>query len=136
MAKRRYLKTPCPAWFLFCKAYFTTKRTLFFLMAQLNQFTESINGVSVYLVNSKLPWALVVSQLVELLLLTPEIRGSNLIISKIFFIYQLYNSKDENKEKRGREWPTLTKASKLPCHVENNSTQSSTAVWQNSARDC
>ena len=47
------------------------------------------------------------AQLVEQLLLTPEIRGSNPVIGK-FFYYWLYLNlywKDENKEKRGREMP-------------------------------
>ena len=48
-----------------------------------------------------------VAQLVERLLLIPEVRGSNPVIGKIYwtFVYcQLY-WKDKNKEKRGREWP-------------------------------
>ena len=50
---------------------------------------------------------MVVAQLVERLLPIPEVRGSNPVIGKIYwtFVYcQLY-WKDENKEKRGREWP-------------------------------
>ena len=50
--------------------------------------------------------AVVVAQLAERSLLTPEISRSNPNISKIFSIV---NSKlcrkDENKRKRGREWP-------------------------------
>ena len=56
-------------------------------------------------------WAVVVAQLVEWSLLIPKVRGSNPVIGKIYwtFVYcQLY-WKDENKEKRGREWPILKK---------------------------
>ena len=52
-------------------------------------------------------WAVVLAQLVEQSLPTPEVRSSNPVIGKIYwtFVYcQLY-WKDENKEKRGREWP-------------------------------
>ena len=51
------------------------------------------------------------AQLVERSLPNPEVRGSNPVIGKIYwtFIYcQLY-WKDENKEKRGREWPIFKK---------------------------
>ena len=41
-------------------------------------------------------------QLVERSLTTPEIRGSNPVIG--IFYHQLY-WKDENKDKRGQEWP-------------------------------
>ena len=53
----------------------------------------------------------VVAQLVERSLLIPEVRGSNPVIGKIYWIFvycQLY-WKDENKEKRGREWPIFKK---------------------------
>ena len=48
-----------------------------------------------------------VAQLVERWLLKTEVHSSNPVIGKIYwtFVYcQLY-WKDENKEKRGREWP-------------------------------
>ena len=48
----------------------------------------------------------VVAQLVERLLPTPEVRGSNPVTGNIYVHYQLY-WKDENKEKRGREWPNF-----------------------------
>ena len=44
-------------------------------------------------------WEVVVVQLVERSLPTPEVRGSNPVIGKICMYYQLY-WKDENKEKR------------------------------------
>ena len=53
---------------------------------------------------------MVVDQLVEHFLLTPEICGSNAHISKILptnFIYQLYNIKDKNKEKEAGNGPSL-----------------------------
>ena len=56
-------------------------------------------------------WAVVVAQLVEQLLPKPEVRGSNPVMGKMYwtFIYcQLY-LKDENKEKRGRDWPIIKK---------------------------
>ena len=51
-----------------------------------------------------------VAQLVERSLLIPEIRGSNPVIGKKLFILNIcflstVYWKDENKEKRGREWP-------------------------------
>ena len=54
------------------------------------------------------------TQLVERSLPIPEVRGLNPVIGKNLFIYwtfvycQLY-WKDENKEKRGWEWPILKK---------------------------
>ena len=51
---------------------------------------------------------MVAAQLVEWSLPTPEIRGSNPDISKIF-IYQLYNGKDENKEKEAGNVPSFLK---------------------------
>ena len=57
----------------------------------------------------------VVAQLVERSLPIPKVCGSNPVIGKIYwtFIYcQLY-WKDENKEKRGREWPIFFKKTKL-----------------------
>ena len=51
----------------------------------------------------------VVAQLVERLLLTPEVRGSNPVIGKLFyrrlFVYCQLNRKDEDKEKKAGEWP-------------------------------
>ena len=49
---------------------------------------------------------MVVAQLVEQSLPTPEVRGSNPVIGKIYMYYQLY-WKDEIKEKRGRERPNF-----------------------------
>ena len=49
---------------------------------------------------------LFVAQLVEQSLPKPEVRGWNPAIGKIYMHHQLY-WKDENKEKRGREWPIL-----------------------------
>ena len=52
-----------------------------------------------------------VAQLVERSLPMPEVRGSTPVIGKIYwtFVYcQLY-WKDENKEKRGQEWPIFLK---------------------------
>ena len=43
-------------------------------------------------------WEVVVAQLVERSLPTPEVRGSNPVIGKIYMYW-----KDENKEKSGRE---------------------------------
>ena len=54
-------------------------------------------------------WAVVVAQLVERS--TPEIRGSNPNIGKILStICTLKKRKDENKEKRGREWSIFKKS--------------------------
>ena len=50
--------------------------------------------------------AVVVAQLVEQSLLTPEIRSSNPDIGKIF-IYQLNKRKGENKEKKAGNVPSL-----------------------------
>ena len=52
------------------------------------------------------PREVVVAQLVERSLPTPEVRGSNPVIGKIYMYNQLYG-KDENKEKRGRERPNF-----------------------------
>ena len=55
--------------------------------------------------------AVFAAQLVERSLPTPEVRGLNPVIGKIYIfnIYcQLYR-KDENKWKRGREWPIFEK---------------------------
>ena len=49
--------------------------------------------------------AAVVAQLVELSLPTPEIYGSNPDIGKIF-IFQLYNTKEEIKEKKAENGPS------------------------------
>ena len=43
-------------------------------------------------------WAVVVAQLVEWLLLTPEIRGSNPKIGKVLSTTTKLNRKDENKK--------------------------------------
>ena len=53
--------------------------------------------------------AVVVAQLVERSLLIPEVHGSNPVISNFYpiFISCQLNSKDENKEKRDREWPIV-----------------------------
>ena len=55
---------------------------------------------------SDTPWALVVTQLVERTLATPEICGSNPDNGKILLLSIVFNlcRIDENKEKRGREW--------------------------------
>ena len=50
---------------------------------------------------------MVVAQLVERSLLTPEVRGSNPVMGKFLcrtFVSCLHG-KDKNREKRGREWP-------------------------------
>ena len=59
-------------------------------------------------------WAVVVAQLVERSLLTPEVRGLNPVIGKIYIEHGFLSIvlKNENKEKRGREWPIFIK--KLP----------------------
>ena len=66
--------------------------------------------------------AVVVAQLVEWSLPTPEVRDSKPIIGKIYMfnIYSQLYRKDENKRKRGREWPifkntTLNDFSKENC---------------------
>ena len=51
---------------------------------------------------------MVVAQLVERPLPTPEVGGLNPVIGKIYMYCQLY-WKDENKEKRGQEWPNFLK---------------------------
>ena len=48
----------------------------------------------------------VLSQLVEQTLPTPEISSSNPDIEIKKFIYQLYNRKDENKEKEAGNGPS------------------------------
>ena len=52
-------------------------------------------------------WAVVVVQLVERLLPNPEIRSSNLVNGKFYLTSTALNLywKDDNKEKRGQEWP-------------------------------
>ena len=55
-----------------------------------------------------------VAQLVERSLPIPEIRGSNPVIGKNLFILNIcflstVYWKEENKEKRGREWPIFKK---------------------------
>ena len=54
-------------------------------------------------------WAVVVTQLVEQWLLTPEIRDSNPVIGKFYFPSTVL--KDEKK--RGREWPKVLKYLKI-----------------------
>ena len=51
--------------------------------------------------------AVVVARLVERSIPTQEIRGSNLKISKVLPTNYKLNRKDENRRKRGREWPIL-----------------------------
>ena len=53
--------------------------------------------------------AVVVTQLVEQSLPTPEVRGSNPVIGKLFYRTFIW---DENKEKR-LEWPVNTKKSDI-----------------------
>ena len=61
------------------------------------------------------------AQLVEWLLLTPEIRGSNPVISKIkstnlstnCIIEKTKRKKKKEKRKRGQEWPTFRKKTLL-----------------------
>ena len=68
------------------------------------QITASIK---LFMKHYSWPWAVVVAQLLKRSLPIPEVHGSNPAIGKIYwtFVYcQLY-WKDENKEKRGREWP-------------------------------
>ena len=60
----------------------------------------------------KIVWTVVVAQLVERSLPTPEIRSSNPVRDQIYMHYQLY-WKDENKQKWGREWPILNKTPAL-----------------------
>ena len=57
------------------------------------------------------PWAVVVAQLVERSLPILEVRGSNPAIDKIYWtlVYSQLYWKDENKDKRGREWPIFLK---------------------------
>ena len=60
----------------------------------------------------------VVAQLVERSLPIPEVCGSNPVIGKNLFILNIcFLStvcwKDENKEKRGREWPIFFKKKKI-----------------------
>ena len=55
---------------------------------------------------------MVVAQLEERSLLILDVRGSNPVISEIYIEHLLTCLpsnvlKDENKRKRGREWPTL-----------------------------
>ena len=59
--------------------------------------------------------AVVVAQLAERSLPTPEIRGSNPDISNILniFICQLLSRKDENKEKEAGNGPFKKKSSQL-----------------------
>ena len=52
--------------------------------------------------------AVVMAQLVERSLLTPEIRCLNPDIGEIY-IYQLYNRNDENKEKESGNGPSFLK---------------------------
>ena len=55
-------------------------------------------------------WAVVVGQLVEQLLLTPEICGSNPDVGKILSS-NCKNRKDKNKEKEAGTGPSLKKSS-------------------------
>ena len=61
---------------------------------------------------------MVVAQLVECLLSTPEVRSLNPVIWKLFyriFVHcQLY-FKDKNKEKEGENGPFLKKKRRLAC---------------------
>ena len=64
----------------------------------------------------KLKWGSgCVAQLVERSLPLPEVRGSNPVIGKTYwtFVYCQLNRKDENKEKRDREWPIFKLKLKL-----------------------
>ena len=53
--------------------------------------------------------AVVVARLVERSIPTQEIRGSNIKIGKVLPTNYKLNRKDENRRKRGREWPILKK---------------------------
>ena len=55
---------------------------------------------------------MVVAQLEERSLPTPEIRGSNPNIGKVLSTNCKLNRKDENKEKEAREWPLFKKEKK------------------------
>ena len=54
-------------------------------------------------------WAVVVAQLVERSLPTPDIRGSNPNLSKVLSTNCKLNRKDENAEKEARNGPYLIK---------------------------
>ena len=59
------------------------------------------------LVQLKTTWPVVVAQLAEQSLPTPEVRSSNPVISE-FLIKKISTIlKNENKEQRGREWSIL-----------------------------
>ena len=58
-----------------------------------------------FLKKNKDGWAVIVAQLVERLLETPEVRCSNPVIGKINIEQCQQYWKDENKEKQGRERP-------------------------------
>ena len=60
--------------------------------------------ISKYIYNG----AVAVAQLVERLLLTPQVRGSNSFIEKLYLTYIL--STVSKRRKRGQEWPI----SKIP----------------------
>ena len=65
-------------------------------------------------------WEVVVAQLVERLLPTQEVRGSNPVIGKNLFIYLFSVNcvlKRRKKEKRGREWPIFLKKESFISHV-------------------
>ena len=54
-------------------------------------------------------WAVIVAQLAEWLLPTPEVRGSNPVIGKMYIGHCLLSTvlKRQKCRKRGREWTIL-----------------------------
>ena len=69
-----------------------------------------MNGKVQNIVTNNILGEVVVAQLVEQWLLIPELRGSNPVIGKKILILNIcilstVYWKDENKRKRGREWP-------------------------------
>ena len=81
----------------------------------LEPTTSILHGVRSTAVLQELPlsyskcWAMVVAQLVERSLPTPEFWSSNPDNGKILQFYQLLNWKDKNKEKEAENGPSFKK---------------------------
>ena len=62
-------------------------------------------------------WAVVVAQLVNRSLPTPEVRGSNQVIGEVLFIINCIEKTKIKKRKRDREWPINKKNNG---HIQND----------------
>ena len=76
-----------------------------------NKSHEGGSGVNKFSKDNKQSRAVVVAQLVERLLATPEVHGLNPVICQIYIEQCLLSTvlKRRKTDKRGREWPIFQK---------------------------